>query len=435
MLKMGRIKMEVEKNNKDRLNIILVLSNYYDPSMPSWPEVMGIFGKEMQIRGHRVDWVMPYRVSTDKKPLMKKFCDADIYLIPFTNSNNLIIKLLTIPIYQIRLLLTLNKILHNERFDILIVRDDEISGLTALFIKKMWKIKFVINYSFPHLLGARDAYDGTIRSGLWLAYSKVLNILLNKILLPNADFIFPISSRMKEDFVDIGIAPDKMHPLPLGVDTTIFRENGLGDCSKRVGFNKNDFVFIYVGSLDRIRGLGILIDAMKIAIAGDKSIKLLFVGNGNHLNDMKKMVTESDMANNIVFTDRVPFCDVPKYLQFANAALSIINPLECFRVCSPCKLFEYMAMKKPLIANLEIPEHVEVVRSSQCGVLVEYSDKSIADAIIRMVKLYRDNSLEFNNMGTNGYQWVISNRTFDILSEDVVYKCKQTVNKCDSKFF
>ena len=38
------------------MRMLLVLTNLYDPSMPSWPEVMSVYGKHLPARGHKVDW-------------------------------------------------------------------------------------------------------------------------------------------------------------------------------------------------------------------------------------------------------------------------------------------------------------------------------------------------------------------------------------------
>ena len=43
-----------------------------------------------------------------------------------------------------------------------------------------------------------------------------------------------------------------------------------------------------------------------------------------------------------------------------------------------------MAMKKPVIANEEIPEQREIIRESGEGILVKFEDKSIANGIIRI---------------------------------------------------
>lgn len=419
--------MQMISKKDDSLNILLILSNYYDPLMPSWPEVMGIFGKEMQKRGHRVDWVVPYRTGTREKPLMKKYCDADLYLIPFTKNRNILIEFLSIPIYQFRLFLTLNEKFRRTKYDIILVRDDVLSGLTVFIFKQLKKTRIAINYSFPHLLGAKDTYDGSVKSALNLVYVKILDTLSTNILLPNSDLIFPISSRMKDDFINLGISPERMHPIPLGVDTTVFHEMDIN--RNLIKCHDEDFVFIYIGSIDWIRGLDVLIDAMRIAIDQDNTIKLVFVGNGNHLIDLQKMVSDRGLTDRIIFTNRVSFEEVPKYLQCADVALSIINPLECFRVCSPCKIFEYMAMKKPLIANFEIPEHKDVICSSNCGLLVEFSEKSIADAMIEMAEQKRNNNEEFNKWGINGYRWVISNRTFSKLADDVELSCRRIVSK------
>lgn len=71
-------------------------------------------------------------------------------------------------------------------------------------------------------------------------------------------------------------------------------------------------------------------------------------------------------------------------------------------------MFEYMAMAKPVVANEEIPEHKEVFEESGGGI-----------------------SVPFGAMGRKGREWVVRNRTYEILARQVEERylellCKQT---------
>ena len=426
--------------NKDdkyinKLKILLILSNVYDHNMPSWPEIMGVFGSGMQKKGHSVDWILPNRSGILNRISKTIFRNADLYLIPLPKRNNVIIEFISIILFQFRLFLLATNLIKKNNYDIIIVRDDELSGITALFIKLLFNKKLIFNYSFPHYLGTLNRYNKYNKNLSLLLYNKILDVLLNYLILPQSDYFFPISDEMKCDYLNNGMCEDKMTPLPLGVDFSIFNNDDKSVFINQLGIKKDDFIFMYVGSLDLSRGLELLILAFKNVIKIEKHALLVFIGSGDGMDILVKLVFENDLTDRIHFTNKVPFSDIPRYLNEAHVGLSIIQPLDCYRVCSPCKLFEYMAMKKPVIANIEIPEHKKVIDQSQSGILSDYTINSITNAMLKMIEIHRDSNSIFIQMGLNGYQWVAANRSFDILTDDVENGCLKALNmvSCNNK--
>ena len=82
---------------------------------------------------------------------------------------------------------------------------------------------------------------------------------------------------------------------------------------------------------------------------------------------------------------------------------------------SPIKLFEYMAMAKPAVANEEIPEQKEVLGESGAGILVPFTPEAFADAIIELL----DNPERAAEMGQRGRQWVVKNRSYESLARQI----------------
>jgi colanic acid biosynthesis glycosyl transferase WcaI len=77
-----------------------------------------------------------------------------------------------------------------------------------------------------------------------------------------------------------------------------------------------------------------------------------------------------------------------------------------------------MALAKPVVANEEIPEHSEVLRQSNAGFLVPYTPEAFAQAIIQLF----DNPEKAAEMGRMGREWVIKNRSFEVLAHQVEAK-------------
>ena len=71
-----------------------------------------------------------------------------------------------------------------------------------------------------------------------------------------------------------------------------------------------------------------------------------------------------------------------------------------------------MAMGKPVVANKELLGHKEVIEKSKGGILVKFEDESFAEGIIRLL----DNPKKAKEMGIEGHEWVMRNRTYEILA-------------------
>ena len=72
-----------------------------------------------------------------------------------------------------------------------------------------------------------------------------------------------------------------------------------------------------------------------------------------------------------------------------------------------------MALRKPVIANREIPEHKRVIKNSQGGVLTEFREEAMAKAMLYVL----EHKEKVGDMGKKGYEWVKENRTFKEMAE------------------
>ena len=407
--------MKSLNKNINKISMLLILSNFYNEEKPTWPEIISIFGINLTKKGHNIHWVMPYKIGFFTKIKVINFKDVKIYLIPFTKSNCIIIKAFSMILYELRLLIFLFISMGKKKYNLIQVRDDALAGLSAIFLKSLFGVNTTFNYSFLLYKGAYESYKIGSITFLSLLYRKIMNILLIKIVLKYSDFVFPISKEMLEELSREGIDKEKMFPIPLGIDLSIFQADNdkTSDLIKKLSIDNNDFVYIYIGAIVKIRGLHIVLKAFGRLPKNHKKAKLLFVGDGDALKDIKRISKDLDIEENVIFTGRVSYWDIPSYIDLADVGLSLIFPRKCYYVSSPGKLFEYMALRKPVIANKEIPEHERVIKNSQGGVLTEFKEEEIAKAMLYFI----EHKEKVEDMGEKGYEWVKENRTFKQMAE------------------
>ena len=141
---------------------------------------------------------------------------------------------------------------------------------------------------------------------------------------------------------------------------------------------------LYAGS-DKMRKLEVIIQAFaSLHGVGNEcveDIKLVLVGEGNDKADLESMVKKMGMVDRVIFTGNISYFRIPEFIAAADICLSPIPPLDLYKISSPTKLFEYMAMEKPVLANREIPEQERILEESEAGVLVDFNQESFTQGM------------------------------------------------------
>lgn len=75
-----------------------------------------------------------------------------------------------------------------------------------------------------------------------------------------------------------------------------FRDN----YRKEFNLKKNDILGIYVGRITKEKGIDFLVKAL-IKLNGYKNFKFFIIGDGDYLEEAKKMIIENELDNNILF--------------------------------------------------------------------------------------------------------------------------------------
>lgn len=366
---------------------ILLMHPFSSLSIPLRPQLAELC-KHLSEKGHSIKAI----VTSNK---FKRYCwkKLEIYEIPSK--------------HLLRKIILSIKIIRLNKSNIVLVRNSYVDGLIACLLRKAFQIPLVFQFTFPYLdvdFGRKGLLRGVLR--------KIERFLLFQVLL-KADLVITLSDLMKKYLVLQGINEEKILVLPDGVNPDLF--SPLRNTSEiRLKYNLGtSSVIIYVGTLHKLRRLDFLLHAFKIVKDKVKNVKLLMVGDGNGKYYLEKLSLSLNIGEDVIFVGRVPYEEVPYYIAASDVAVSPIPPDFIYKVSSPLKLFEYMSMEKPVVANEEIPEHAYVIRKSGGGLLVPYNEKKFADAIIMLLS---DAELR-KKMATNARQWVLQNRSYRKLAE------------------
>lgn len=212
------------------------------------------------------------------------------------------------------------------------------AGACAAFL---WKVPFIleVNYTVHNDLGVRS------RSKTLLPLTR----LLEHMVFKKASLLMPVSSRLAVQLAERGYDERKILVSPNAVDPSGFQVNrGQPEGLTQGLFRKQpDVVIGYVGSFAPWHRVDLLIDScISAAKSVNMNIGLMLIGDGG--NKASHMERASCLPGNLhmVFPGFIPHGSLPGYI----AAMDIAVMPHSNDYGSPMKIFEYMALAKPVVA-------------------------------------------------------------------------------------
>lgn len=246
-------------------------------------------------------------------------------------------------------------------------------------------------------------------------YTDILHPNLIKKTLNLSDGIVTVSKEIKEYLCEVyKIREEKIRVIPNGVNTSIFKPMDQISVRRELNLDEEFHYIGFVGNLAPWQGIEYLIKAApKLPEKYREKVKFLIVGDGIMRDKLIKMAVDMGMLDNFVFTGKVEYELVPKYINSCDFCVAPFKKLASF--ASPLKIFEYMACGKAVIAS-NIPRVAEILLSSNCGLLVPPEDSnSLAQTMIKLLI----NSDLCQSLGKNGINEVKRNHDWKIRTEQL----------------
>ena len=299
------------------------------------------------------------------------------------------------------------KLVRMYRFDVLHVVNLPLA-LLAIIVGKLFQI--------PVIYDMYENYPEAIRS--WklkgmraLVRSPRLAATLDKICMNRADFLIVVIDEAKERLLKLGVNASKMFILNNTVDLEAF--NSFGIVQEIVEKYSKNFTIIYTGQFSAERGIETAIFAMPRILKEILNAKLVLVGTGPGIEELKMIAQTNNLQDLVEFVGWVDYRLFPSYIQASDVCI-IPHPSNPFiDTTIPNKLFEYMALGKPVLVSDAKPL-VRIVSECQCGeIFKSNSPTDFADAVLRINRSQVD-------YGNNGRSAVERKHNWDFSSRELI---------------
>ncbi len=174
--------------------------------------------------------------------------------------------------------------------------------------------------------------------------------------------------------------------VPLGADLERFQPREPDPAlRRRYNFSETDCVFCYCGTLDHNRKMNKLVDAFALVAGHESAARLLVIGDGTGLDDLKQQACELKLENRIVFTGLVPYAEVPAHLAITTIALAFVSMEPCFEHQPPTKTVEYLAQGLPVIAT-DTAGNRQFIRHDLNGLLSDDGAESYGHSMLGLMR-------------------------------------------------
>ncbi|UUQ63730.1 glycosyltransferase [Pseudomonas fuscovaginae UPB0736] len=199
---------------------------------------------------------------------------------------------------------------------------------------------------------------------------------VERLNLEAADLIVVVSDVLRQDLIGRGISDERILVNPNGVDATAFDPHlDASDLRRSLGLECKT-VIGFIGTFGPWHGTEELVEAFALLLAKQpqhcENLRLLLVGQGSRRAAALDAANRLGVLSQCVFTGQVPQKDAPLYLACCDflAAPHVPNPDGTPFFGSPTKLFEYMAMGRPIVASA-LGQIQEILQHGRSAWLVE----------------------------------------------------------------
>ena len=210
-----------------------------------------------------------------------------------------------------------------------------------------------------------------------------------------ADHVLAITEEGRDHYInDCGAGPDTVHVVSNTVELETF-----ADTTPIEGFD-DEFVVSYVGSFGPHRGLETAIKAMPALVDAVPNARLLLVGSAEedvYEQSLRDLVADLGIEDHVTFTGWVDFEQVPGYMAASDVCFVLHRENPHTATTVPHKLFQYMALSKPVVVT-DVGPLGRIVREYDAGRVI---DDGAVDEMATAVAELADDALRAR-LGANG---------------------------------
>jgi glycosyltransferase involved in cell wall biosynthesis len=216
---------------------------------------------------------------------------------------------------------------------------------------------------------------------LYKNYFMIRKLL--KFTLSRASQVVAVSHSLKKEIIELGIQEEMISVIPNGIDSDKFYPLSQVSARNALGLPVERKIILSVGRLVPVKGLDLLIRAIKIIIENnlyDKEIYLIIIGKGSLEKELENLALNLGLRRYVRFIGEIPHTDLCLWYNAAD-----VFCLASKREGWPNVLMESLACGTPVVAA-DIVSVPEIVSSNRNGFITKRTPHAFAEKIILAIR-------------------------------------------------
>jgi glycosyltransferase involved in cell wall biosynthesis len=241
-------------------------------------------------------------------------------------------------------------------------------NFAGVVVSKLCRIPLILEVNSPFALEqGRDRDIRQVKVAAW-AERAICNL---------AERVVVVSTPLARILQASGVRPGKIEVMTNGVRLEQFVPQPPSDrLRSSLGLRPGEKAIGFVGWFRKWHGLELLLDAYRLSGLETRQTRLLLIGDGQAMGDLRRYAEDHKLAASVIFTGPVPHSRIPAYMNLIDVA---VQPA-ANEYCCPMKILEYMALGKPIVAPRQ--ENIqEILREGEARFFEPGNARSLAEAL------------------------------------------------------
>lgn len=246
-------------------------------------------------------------------------------------------------------------------------------------------------YGIPYVL---QVHGSLPRIMAWQKLKLIHDVLFGYRVLRSASRVVALTRAEAEQYKAMGVPEEKIAVIPNGVDLSEYSDlPPRGNFRRKFGIPEEKKIIMYLGRIDRVKGLDILVNAYAYIVNKLKVNNILLVIAGmdfGYLSELKQLLNKLAINSNILLTG--PLYGKDKLAAYVDADVFILpSRYEAFGMV----ILEACACSKPVIASNH-KTFSEIIINGETGLLFQTGN---VQELVKAIMYVLTHPREAENMG------------------------------------
>jgi glycosyltransferase involved in cell wall biosynthesis len=270
----------------------------------------------------------------------------------------------------------------------------------------------------PFVFELRDLWPETVMAVDAMQSNWILDALerLAHFLYRRADLMVPVTHAFANRLRTLGVPDERIEIVTNGIDPdSIEIRRSQAATREKYALPEDAFVAGYIGTLGMCHGLSTVLEAAQ-RTRGDSRLHFVVMGDGADRDELIAIL-ERERLENVTLIDRQPRAEALEVLNACDVSLVMLRESPVFETVIPSKIFEAMALRKPILLGVRGEAKRIVIDEAACGTAFPPED---ADALIHALQHLMANPQICSALGDRGHAAVVDSYQRSVLAEKMI---------------